>query len=203
MQTNEGIRFGRLGDCAVHLCIDMQMLFAAPTEWHVPWMTGILPCVRRLAEAHAERTIFTRFIPPDSPEQMPGVWRRYWQSWQHLTRERIDPALLELLPELRDLAPPAAVVDKQHYSPFLEPALPNLLRDRRVDTVVVSGGETDVCVLATVLGAVDRGLRVVLATDALYSTSDRAHDCLLALYRERFSQQIEAASIEEILAYWR
>jgi len=43
----------------------------------------------------------------------------------------------------------------------------------------------------------------VLATDALCSTSDQAHDCLLALYRDRFSQQIEAACVEEVLDAWR
>lgn len=203
MPENEGIRFGLLGGHCAHLCIDMQLLFAEPTEWHVPWMNGILPAARCLAEARPEQTIFTRFTPPQRPEQMPGVWQRYWQRWQHMTRERVDPALLDLLPPLRALAPPATVIDKCHYSPFLEPALPALIRERGIDTLAISGGETDVCVLATVLGAVDRGLRVVLATDALCSTSDQAHDCLLRLYRDRFSQQIEAASVAEILAGWR
>jgi nicotinamidase-related amidase len=49
---------------------------------------------------------------------------------------------------------------------------------------------------------VDRGYRVVLAADALCSTSDEAHDSLLALYANRFSQQIEVAASEEILAAW-
>jgi len=42
----------------------------------------------------------------------------------------------------------------------------------------------------------------VLATDALCSSSDATHDALLALYRNRFSQQIETASSETILACW-
>jgi nicotinamidase-related amidase len=159
--------------------------------------------VLRLAEPHRNRTIFTRFIPPDRADRLPGAWQRYWQHWRHLTRERLDPALLQLLPPLQALVPPAVMVDKYHYSPFLEPVLPQVIRERGIDTVVISGGETDVCVLATVLGAVDRGLRVVLAVDALCSTSDQAHDSLLSLYRERFSQQIEAAGTEEILANWR
>ena len=57
--------------------------------------------------------------------------------------------------------------------------------------------------LATVLGAVDQGYRVVLATDALCSASDQTHDALLALYHERFSQQIEAADTDTILGNWR
>jgi nicotinamidase-related amidase len=58
-------------------------------------------------------------------------------------------------------------------------------------------------VLATVLGAVDRGFRVVLAQDCLCSSSDRTHDALLTLYSERFSEQIEVASMEEILDGWK
>lgn len=64
------------------------------------------------------------------------------------------------------------------------------------------GGETDICVLATVMAAVDYGFRVVLPTDALCSTSDATHDALLKLYRERFSQQIVATTTEDVLRRW-
>jgi hypothetical protein len=63
-------------------------------------------------------------------------------------------------------------------------------RARLTDTLVISGGETDVFVLA-VLGAGDLGYRVVLATDALCSSSDETHDALLTSYESRFSEQIE------------
>jgi nicotinamidase-related amidase len=197
------IRFGRLGDSAAHLCIDMQTMFAERTDWHVPWMERVLPVVQRIAEVEAERTIFTRFVPPDHPEQMSGSWQRYYRRWRHMTGEQIDPAMIELVPPLRALVPPATVVDKFYYSPFTAPAVPGLLRQRQIDTVVITGGETDVCVLATVLDAVDRGYRVLLAADALCSSSDVTHDSLLTLYGNRFSQQIEVADSEEILAAWR
>jgi len=119
-----------------------------------------------------------------------------------LTLERIDPALLELVPPLRRLAPPATVIDKRVYSPFSEPALPGLLQERQIDTLVVTGAETDVCVLAAVVDAVDLGYRVVLATDAVCSSSDRTHDALMTLYGSRFSEQIETADTEGILAAW-
>ena len=196
------IRFGRLGETAAHLCIDMQTMFAERTDWHVPWMQRVLPFVQRLAQAKIERTVFTRFVPPDNPEQMKGTWQRYYQRWRHMTGERIDPAMIDLLPPLRALAPPATVVDKSHYSPFTEPTVPGLLCERGIDTLVITGSETDVCVLAAVLDAVDRGYRVVVAADALCSVSDEAHDSLLALFGNRFSQQIEVAGSEEILAAW-
>ena len=77
------------------------------------------------------------------------------------------------------------------------------LRECRADAIVITGAETDVCVLAAVLGAVDFGYRVVIASDAICSSADATHDALLQLYKSRFSEQIEIAETELILASWR
>ncbi len=194
---------GPIGRSARHLCIDMQRLFSPQGPWPAPWMERVLPVVLKLAERAPERTIFTRFIPPRQAEDMPGAWRDYYRKWRHVTRERLDPAMLELMPQLRRLAPPAAVFDKAVYSAFADGRLHGKLREDDADTLIVTGSETDVCVLASVLAAVDLGYRVVLARDALCSSSDQAHDALLALYRARFDVQIELASTDEIIDAWR
>ena len=36
----------------VHLCIDMQLLFANDTPWHTPWMGRVLPVVAEIAGRH-------------------------------------------------------------------------------------------------------------------------------------------------------
>ncbi|WP_371818030.1 isochorismatase family protein [Bradyrhizobium sp. CCBAU 53421] len=64
------------------------------------------------------------------------------------------------------------------------------------------GGETDVCVLATVLAAIDIGYRVIVAEDALCSSSAQSHHALLQLYAERFSIQIEVTPTADILRVW-
>jgi nicotinamidase-related amidase len=165
-------------------------------------MERVLPTVTRIAERAPERTVFTRFITPRLPEEMPGTWRRYYQRWPEATREKLDPKLLELMPPLARLAPPATVLDKSVYSAFAGHKLQDHLRSGNVDTLIVTGSETDVCVLATVLGAVDHGYRVIVVTDGVCSSSDEGHDSMLGLYRRRFSEQIDAANSEEILALW-
>ncbi len=95
------------------------------------------------------------------------------------------------------------MIDKRVYSPFSEPAIWRVLRERHADTLVITGAETDMCVLAAVLYAVDYGFRVVLATDAICSSSDRTHDALMTLYHSRFGDQIETVGSEAILAGWR
>lgn len=201
--ARQGLQYGPLGASAAHLCVDMQRLFTEGTDWHTPWMERVLPVVERIACAWPERTLFTRFIPARRPGEGEGTWHRYWKRWASMTLEALPPGSTELLPPLARLAPPAEVIDKRSYSPWREPALEERLRARGIDTLVITGAETDICVLAAVLGAVDRGYRVVLPTDALCSSSDRTHDALLTLYRERYGQQVEASSAEEILAAWR
>jgi nicotinamidase-related amidase len=192
----------RLDHRAAHIAVDMQCLFAERTEWFVPWLPKVLPNVLAIAERHPDRTIFTRFIPAQDPEHAEGAWRDYYQRWRSMARDRIDPRLLELVEPLRQLVPPAKVLDKVVYSAFGHPKLAPSLRRRGITTVIVTGGETDVCVLATVLAAVDWGFRVVLPDDALCSANDATHDALMKLYRERYSQQIEATSTERVVREW-
>jgi nicotinamidase-related amidase len=91
---------------------------------------------------------------------------------------------------------------KTRYSGFAEPQLLAHLRERQADALIVSGSETDVCVLATILAAVDLGFRVIVARDALCSSSDEGHDMLMRLYQTRFSEQIETANADTILSQW-
>lgn len=185
-----------------HICVDMQRLFAEETPWHTPWMRRILPHVAALVAARPAQTIFTRFVPVRRPDDAGGAWRHFYERWESVTLDRLGPGLVDLMPELQRYAPPAAIVDKMVYSPWLAPLLHDMLRQRAVGTLVISGGETDVCVLATVLGAIDLGYRVVIAKDALCSSRDETHDTLLELFETRFSEQIEAFATEDILNAW-
>lgn len=197
-----GLRFGGLGAATVHLCIDMQRIFAEPTPWHTPWMSRVAPAVAEIAGRHAGATAFTRFIPPARPQDMPGAWQRYYRRWHEMLLSEIDPGLLDLVPALARFAPPAVVIDKHVYSPFSEGPLISHLRARRADTLVITGAETDVCVLAAVLDAMDLGYRVIIASDAVCSSADATHDALLMLYHSRFSEQVEIADTETILSHW-
>ena len=192
-----------LTERSVHLCVDMQRIFSADGPWPAPWMEKVLPVVATLTGRHPGRTVFTRFIPPVRPDQMPGRWQRYYTRWQAATREFLNLDLLELMPPLAALCPPATVIDKTRYSGFTEPRLLSHLREREADALIISGSETDVCVLATVLSAVDLGYRVIIVRDAVCSSSDEGHDMLLRLYDTRFSEQIETADAETILSQWQ
>ena len=188
---------------AVHLCIDMQNIFAPGSLWATPWMERVLPTIVSAVSLHPERTIFTRFITPQDPEDRPGQWQSYFRRWHQATRRHLPSSALELVPALERFVPPAAVIDKPAYSAFSNPALASLLVEKNVGTVVLSGAETDVCVLSTVLSAVDLGFRIVIVEDALCSSSDVGHDALMTMYRTRFHGQVELVTAEELAQFWR
>jgi nicotinamidase-related amidase len=180
----------------------MQRIFSAEGPWPTPWMERVLPVVTELAGRFPERTVFTRFVTPNKANDMPGMWHRYYAKWKEATREHLNPDLLELLPPLARLCPPATVVNKTRYSAFAEPNLLMHLQTREADGLVVTGSETDVCVLSTVLGAVDLGYRVIVVRDAVCSSSDTGHDALMKLYEERYKEQIELAEADAVIARW-
>jgi nicotinamidase-related amidase len=202
MPKEPGLRHGPLGANCVHLCVDMQRLFSEKTDWNTPWMVRVLPNIRRIVEAHPGETIFTRFIPLRRAGDGRGTWRRYYEHWSSMTLESLGERMVDLVPDLAAFAPPAEIVDKTVYSPWLDDALDCRLAARGTDTLIVTGGETDVCVLGTVLGGVDRGYRIVVVTDALCSSTDETHDASMGVYRNRYGQQVETVETEEVLAAW-
>lgn len=183
-----------------HLCIDMQRMFDEETAWNVPWMAEVSGQIEELAARTPARTIFTRFIPPRSASQMPGAWKTYYEKWDQMTLNRLPRELVDLLPALARFVPPARIFDKRTYSPWVDGRLHQLLVQDGVDTLIVTGGETDVCVLATVVGAIDLGYRVLIPHDAVCSGADSTHDSTLELLGARFSVQVEMTSTEELLA---
>src|SRR4030088_2457289 len=103
---------------AVHLCVDMQNIFAPGGIWETPWMERVLPRIVEIAEWHTARTVFTRFITPMHPDDRPGRWRPYFRKWHRVTRSELLASELELVPALRRFAPPAEIIDKPAYSAF-------------------------------------------------------------------------------------
>ncbi|MDI7865219.1 cysteine hydrolase family protein [Rhizobiaceae bacterium n13] len=184
----------------VHLCVDMQRLFAEDTPWQVHWMTEVSEPVVEVSSRFPERTVFTRFIPPSSPYEMPGMWQRYYEKWPMMTSAHLVPEMINLVPALARLVPPARIFDKSTYSPWITGRLHAMLSRQDIGALVVTGGETDVCVLAATLGAIDLGYKVTLLKDAVCSGSDPTHDATLELLGSRFSVQLEITSTDAWLS---
>jgi nicotinamidase-related amidase len=113
-----------------------------------------------------------------------------------------DPGLVEVIEPLAVLARQAETLDKPTYSMFGVSGLADRLVARNVDTLVITGVETDVCVLATVFDAIDRGYRIIVVKDAVTSGSLESHKATIDLLLPRMPQQIALASTATLLANW-
>jgi nicotinamidase-related amidase len=74
------------------------------------------------------------------------------------------------------IAPGAATIPKEHSDAFTNPALDALLRERGIRRVVVLGVFAGACVRATVRGAIGRGYRASIVSEAIGAASDAARD---------------------------
>jgi nicotinamidase-related amidase len=186
----------------LHVVIDMQRIFAEETAWHTPAIAAILPNVVSLSEAFSAETLFVKFMLPQSSQTAKGAWREYYDRWQTMTLDAIDPAMQDLVAPLARFATADNQIEKLTYSAFGSHHFRQVMAERNVDTIVFSGVETDVCVYASVLDAVDIGLRVVIAADATASSDLAAHDAVLTYLAPRLSEQIEIATTQAVRQAW-
>jgi nicotinamidase-related amidase len=192
--------FGPIPAGAIHLVVDMQELFRSHPDWGTPALNDIVPPIQRLLKARPDRAYFSRFIPPAQMEQAIGAWQRYYQRWERVTLDRMEPDLVEVIAELRPWA--AKTVDKAGYSALANQAFRETVLGAGERCLVLTGVETDVCVLSTVMEAMDLGLRVVIARDAVSGSVAGCHDMALQIMEQRFDEQVEIATVDEIIAAW-
>lgn len=183
----------------VHFAIDMQRVFAEKTDWHLPGFDLIVPKIAALSDALPDRTSFTRFMVPHTAEQARGHWQVYYRRWHGFTGAVMDPGLVDLVDSLARYAMPDLLIDKLTYSVFESPRCEEILSGLQASTIIFSGVETDVCVLASLMSAIDRGYRVIAAADALASSSTDGHKATLKHILTRMPDQVEIASTAEIL----
>lgn len=88
---------------------------------------------------------------------------------------------------------------KRRYSAFFATALDLVLGTYDVDSVIVIGGFTDICVLYTSVDAHQRDLAVTVVTDVVAGSSRQAHDDALAMIEHL--QEGALATSEEVLRW--
>lgn len=120
------------------------------------------------AEARPWTVRFQTYLDPRSSVAHQADFARGAEGWQ-------------LWPEL-DIRSGDFVVDKTRFSAFVPGtcSLEDLLRERGIDTVIVTGTVTNVCCESTARDAMQRNYKVVLVTDANAAGSDAEHNATLA-----------------------
>lgn len=175
--------------------IDMQHAFVAPgAPSAVATAREIVPNVNRLAAALRAAGGAVAWIQATYTREGPGYWPLFFDYMVSAELSgRILGALSEGSPghalwgEL-DVKPEDLRARKNRYSAFFPGAceLPQQLRARRIDTVLVAGTMTNVCCEASARDAMMDGFKTVLVSDANAARSDAEHVASLATILQFF-----------------
>ena len=94
----------------------------------------------------------------------------------------------EVIPELEP-RPDDYYIPKYRWSAFYQTYLDLALSARGIDTVIISGGSTDVGIVSTVFAGRDMDYNMIVVSDACGSSHDqRAHDALMTLIFPRMAR---------------
>ena len=200
MPETHPLPFGLLDEQALHICIDMQQIFLKPGPWYAEAGLAVLPKIEQLVHARNLPTVFTRFITPSTATEAIGSWQTYYEFWHQVTKEEAGEECLALHPTLQKFAKTENTFDKTTYDAFASGSFRSSIEKANPSALIFSGIETDVCVLGTVLTAVDLGFRTIIAQDAVTSSDLNSHKACCELLFPRYSQQIEIATVAEILS---
>jgi nicotinamidase-related amidase len=106
-----------------------------------------------------------RAIDSARANNLPVIWV------QHSEEEMpIDSHYWEIIPELTP-EPHDGRIDKIHGSSFLETDLADVLKEHDISHLYITGAQSENCVNATTVDALERGYRVTLISDA-HTTDD-------------------------------
>ena len=91
------------------------------------------------------------------------------------------------------------VLTKYRYSAFAYTPLELALRGRGTDVLVLSGTQTNVCVMATANDALFHGFFPIMVDDCVASGSQIMHDAAVEDFRQRIGQVV---GLDDVLAAW-
>lgn len=172
------------------LVVDMQNYFMADGQLGCcPVARDIVPNVNRLARALRSAGGHVVWIQNAAPAETLASWANLHELYSPENRQTrlqgLSPgsdgyALWEGL----EVQPEDALVEKTRYSAFIRGAsdVEALLRDRGVDTVIVTGVATNVCCESTARDAMMLGFRTIMVADANAAPSDAEHNATLATF---------------------
>ncbi len=92
------------------------------------------------------------------------------------------------------------IVPKRRYDAFFQTDLDLTLRELGVDTLVVAGCDTNICVMHTLAGAYFRGYRTIVAAEATATFLVGDQQAGLAYFTRCFDTRV--VSVEEVLGFF-
>jgi len=196
------------------LIVDMQRGFVDPGQaMEVPQAREIVPVIRSLLDGFRGKqlpVVFTEFtyspaapllvgeLHPEHRPAAPGAPRGVGMpSSSCLEGDPSANTIEALAPHADEL-----VVRKRWYDGFAGTELDGALRARGVTSLVITGTMTDICVLATVVGAFNREYRISVVADGVATLWPEIQRATLDIVGRAFGRVVQSEEVLDTIARW-
>jgi nicotinamidase-related amidase len=196
------------------LVVDMQRGFVLSGEaMAVDQARAIVPTIRGLVDLFRARRLpvaFTEFVySPDAPLLVGELHPEHKPAPHGAPRGPGMPSSsclegtpsAETVEELRP-RPGELVVRKRWYDGFAGTPLDGVLRTRSVTSLVITGTMTDICVLATVIGAFNREYRVTVVEDGVATLWPEIQRATLDIIGRAYGRVAPANDVAHTVSAW-
>ena len=168
--------------------VDMQNGFMPTETAHAPCPAAveIVPNINRLAQAVRATGGAVVWIQTAYTDETLTSWSTLYGMVGPKGAERRRRSLsvggkgYDLWPELK-VEPGDLIVEKNRYSAFIQGSsnLEAILRDRGLDTLLITGTVTNVCCESTARDAMMRNFKTIMVTDGNAANTDDDHNAAL------------------------
>ena len=125
-----------------------------------------------------------------------NITENFLQRLQDADRRKVKIIIVygkdELKPDEKD-----HVLEKRCYSGFFETGLDLLLRDLKVDTVIITGLHTHICCRHTAADAFFRGYKIIIPRDGVEAFTAKDHEEGLEYLKNIYDAEIK--TVDEII----
>jgi ureidoacrylate peracid hydrolase len=171
--------------------VDMQNAFMLPGVAHAlcPMAEAIVPNINRLAAVVRSTGGAVVWIKTTFREDALQNWSTYFemvtsqQGAKRIAALTADSKGHELWAAL-DVRPDDLIVEKNRFSAFIQGSsnLAELLRQRGLDTLLITGTVTNVCCESTARDAMMLNFKTIMVTDGNAAVTDEDHNASLCAF---------------------
>ncbi|KAK6253085.1 hypothetical protein QUC31_014805 [Theobroma cacao] len=172
---------------SARLVIDMQNYFSSMAK---PILNNAITTINLCRQASIP-VFFTRHCHKSPADY--GMLGEWWDN-DLIFDGTVDS---ELIPEIGQLARANEVVEKNTYSAFQNTRLQEMLLEKGVEEVIVTGVMTNLCCETTAREAFVKGFRVFFSTDATATSDLELHEATLKNMAYGFAYLVDCKGLQQ------
>ena len=189
------------------IIIDMQNLWLQNgMAGYSPYCAGIVPVVNKLTAAFRKAGSKIYWVKAMYGDDAPKTWSSYMEYLSPKDVSTMLQALTDGHPAAEiwrgmDVQQDDQIVDKKRFSAFISGSseIERHLQNDGIDTLIITGVATDVCVESTARDAFMLNFRTIVVSDATATRSDEAQNASLSSLFNHFADIFSSDELFKML----